>query len=158
MSVDHCEPWSDNRETDPDSSEDFPYSAGASFEFPVSADTLFLISRSLHQNQIYSYGQVNYSQSEEVSDSIKVGVTAFFWHEEYLDASKACLLKRDNDQTGVGIFASLISRTTTPASEYIYRPNGKGKRAAMSTESCASTSPSPCRTRKMAQPWQSTVS
>ncbi|KAJ7839778.1 hypothetical protein B0H13DRAFT_1911025 [Mycena leptocephala] len=104
MSVDHCEPWSNNGETDPDISEDFPYSADANFELPVSADTLFLISRSIQHRHVFSTGRVNYLQSEEVSDSIKVDITAFFWRQEYLDASKACLLTRDNDQTGVGIF------------------------------------------------------
>ncbi|KAF7363025.1 DUF4097 domain-containing protein [Mycena venus] len=104
MSVDHCEPWSDNGETDPDITEDFPYSADASFELPASADTLFLISRSVRNRRVFSTGRVNYLQSEEVSDSVKVDITAYFWHEEYLDASKACLLTRDDDQTGVGVF------------------------------------------------------
>jgi hypothetical protein len=119
MSVDHCEPWSNNGETDPDISEDFPYSADANFELPVSADTLFLISRSIQHRHVFSTGRVNYLQSEEVSNSIKVDITAFFWRQEYLDASKACLLTRDNDQTGVGIFVSLPSRITTRASKYL---------------------------------------
>ncbi|KAK7013835.1 54S ribosomal protein L16, mitochondrial [Favolaschia claudopus] len=102
MSAD-CASWSDSVETDPDITEEFPYSAEAAFELPVSADTLFLLSRS-HGRRPFSSGNINYVQSGEVSDSIKVDITAYFWHEKYLDASKACLLKRDDDHTGVGIF------------------------------------------------------
>ncbi|KAJ6564076.1 hypothetical protein B0H19DRAFT_991161 [Mycena capillaripes] len=104
MEVDHCATWSDIGEIDPDISEDFPYSADASFELPVSADTLFLISRSLPHSRIFASGRVNYLQSDDVSDNIKVDITAYFWHDKYLDASKACLLTREDDQTGVGIF------------------------------------------------------
>ncbi|KAJ6454153.1 hypothetical protein C8R45DRAFT_846739, partial [Mycena sanguinolenta] len=106
MDVDHCEPWSDTTETDPDVIEDFPYSADTSFELPVSADTLFLISRSVkhHNRNGISVGHVNFVQSEEVSDSVKVDITAYFYHDKYLERSKACLLKRDEDQIGVGIF------------------------------------------------------
>ncbi|KAJ7876737.1 hypothetical protein B0H14DRAFT_2501339 [Mycena olivaceomarginata] len=105
MSVDHCEAWSDIGETDPEITDDFPYSADASFELPVSADTLFLISRSVHQkHRVSSGGRVNYVQSDDVSDSIKVDITAFFWHDKFLDGAKACLLKRGDDETGVGIF------------------------------------------------------
>ncbi|KAF8195295.1 hypothetical protein K438DRAFT_1674007 [Mycena galopus ATCC 62051] len=104
MAEEHCGPWSDIVETDPDVTEDFPYSADASFELPVSADTLFLISRNAGHRRAFSTGRVNYLQSEEVSDSVKVDITAYFWHEEYLEHSKVCLLKHGEDQTGVGIF------------------------------------------------------
>ncbi|KAJ7142471.1 hypothetical protein C8R44DRAFT_658197 [Mycena epipterygia] len=106
VSVDHCAEWSNNGETD--ALEDFPYSADASFELPLSADTLFLISRSLRHRRggVFSTGLVDYVQSEDVSDSVKVDITAYFWHDEYLDASKACLIKRAEDQTGVGIFTN----------------------------------------------------
>ncbi|KAJ7215286.1 hypothetical protein B0H12DRAFT_1154746 [Mycena haematopus] len=102
-----CEPWSDIDETDPDLT-DFPYSADASFELPASADTLFLISRTVghsHRRTGFAAGHVNYLQSDEVSDSVKVDIKAYFWHEEYLDRAKVCLLKHNGgDQTGVGIF------------------------------------------------------
>ncbi|KAF7346802.1 54S ribosomal protein L16, mitochondrial [Mycena sanguinolenta] len=111
MVVDHCEEWSDIGDTDPDvmvdRDIDFPHYADASFELPVSADTLFLISRNSnprHRRGVYAGGHVSYVQSEEVSDSVKVDITAYFWHEKILGSSKACLLKRDEDQTGVGIF------------------------------------------------------
>lgn len=96
----HCAEWSDNGD------EGFPHSASASFEVPLSVDTLFLISRSLRQGSggVFSTGLVNYVQSEDVSDSVTVDVTAYFWLDESLAASKACLVKRDLDQAGVAIF------------------------------------------------------
>ncbi|KAJ7176885.1 hypothetical protein C8R46DRAFT_45945 [Mycena filopes] len=104
VAVDHCAEWSDIVETKV--LEDFPYSASTSFELPTSADTLFLISRSVHHGRVFSTGHVNYVQSDEVSEDVKVDITAYFWREEYLEASKTCLLKRDGDQTGVGIFTN----------------------------------------------------
>ncbi|KAJ7142508.1 hypothetical protein C8R44DRAFT_974229 [Mycena epipterygia] len=100
----HCAEWSGNG--DSDALEDFPYSADASFELPVSADTLFLISRSIRRSGTFSTGHVDYVQSEEVSDSVTVDVTAYFWLDEYLAASKACLVEREGDQAGVGIFTN----------------------------------------------------
>ncbi|KAJ7142526.1 hypothetical protein C8R44DRAFT_602709, partial [Mycena epipterygia] len=104
-----CAEWSGNGESD--ALEDFPYSAEASFELPLSADTLFLISSSLRHGRrggVPSTGLVDYVQSEDASarDSVKVEITAYFSLDEYLDASKACLIKRAEDQTGVGIFTN----------------------------------------------------
>ncbi|KAJ7142530.1 hypothetical protein C8R44DRAFT_865859 [Mycena epipterygia] len=101
----HCAEWSGNGESD--ALEDFPYSAGASFEVPLSVDTLFLISRSLRHGSggVFSTGLVNYVQSEAVSDSVTVDITAYFWLDESLAASKACLVERDSDQ-GVAIFTN----------------------------------------------------
>ncbi|KAJ7779077.1 hypothetical protein B0H16DRAFT_1501021 [Mycena metata] len=103
VTVDHCAEYSDPVETE---GGDYPlYSADASLELPASADTLFLISRSHHHGgRVFSTGNVNYLQSDEVTNTVKVDITAYFWREEHLQASKACLLKRDDDQTGVGIF------------------------------------------------------
>ncbi|KAJ6518558.1 hypothetical protein DFH09DRAFT_228372 [Mycena vulgaris] len=101
VSIDHCAEWSDISETDAD--EPFPYSAATSFELPVSADTLFLLSRSVGRG-VFATGRVNYVQSEDVSDSVQVDITARFWHQDHLDAAKTCLLTRDGDQSGVGIF------------------------------------------------------
>ncbi|KAJ7028832.1 hypothetical protein C8F04DRAFT_1118179 [Mycena alexandri] len=96
VTVDHCAEWSDPVETE--GAEHSLYSADASLELPASADTLFLISRSLHhRGRVFSTpGNVNYLQSDEVTDAVK----------EHLAASKACLLRRDGDQTGVGIFTN----------------------------------------------------
>ncbi|KAJ7511159.1 hypothetical protein B0H11DRAFT_1700386, partial [Mycena galericulata] len=103
ITVDHCAEWSNIGESD--ESEQFPYSADVHFELPLSADNLFLISRSVRHRGVFAAGRVNYVQSEDLeSDSVQVDITARFWLEEYLDASKACLLKRDENETGVGIF------------------------------------------------------
>ncbi|KAJ7038417.1 hypothetical protein C8F04DRAFT_1089081 [Mycena alexandri] len=105
VTVDHCAEWSDPVETE--GAEHSLYSADASLELPASADALFLISRSLHhRGGVFSTGNVNYLQSDEVTDAVKVDITAFFWREEHLAASKACLLRRGGDQTGVGIFTN----------------------------------------------------
>ncbi|KAJ7777698.1 hypothetical protein DFH07DRAFT_797566 [Mycena maculata] len=101
VSVDHCAEWSTSVASDV--VDDFPYAADASFELPVSAETLFLISRSA-RHRAFAAGHVNYVQSEDVSDTVKVDITARFWLDEYLDASKVCLLKRGEDESGVGIF------------------------------------------------------
>ncbi|KAJ7149237.1 hypothetical protein C8R43DRAFT_1007533 [Mycena crocata] len=104
VSVGHCIDWKNAGETD--FTDEFPYSAKASLELPLSSDTLFLISRSLRSHEIFATGRAHYLQSEEVSDSVKVDITAHFWRDGHLDASKACLLKRDGDQNGVGIFTN----------------------------------------------------
>ncbi|KAJ7116217.1 hypothetical protein C8R43DRAFT_113554 [Mycena crocata] len=104
VSVDHCVDWENAGESDV--MHEFPYSADASLELPLSSDTLFLISRNLRSRGIFAAGRAQYLQSEDVSDSVKVDITAHFWRDEHLDASKACLLKRDGDQNGVGIFTN----------------------------------------------------
>ncbi|KAJ6516722.1 hypothetical protein C8R47DRAFT_1063398 [Mycena vitilis] len=114
VAVDHCAEWSDNGETDPDTTvaDGFPYSASANFDLPVSAEALFLLARSLrhdhhghHGQNIFSTGHVNYLQSPDAGDSLTVDITAFYWHQKHLDAAKACLVTRD-EQTGVGFFTN----------------------------------------------------
>ncbi|KAJ7643275.1 hypothetical protein B0H17DRAFT_1104430 [Mycena rosella] len=101
VSVVHCAEWS--RVGESDAVEDFPYSADTSFELPVASDTLFLLSRSVGRG-VFAAGHVNFLQSEDVSDTVQVDVTAHFWLEEHLDGAKACLLTREKDQNCVGIF------------------------------------------------------
>jgi hypothetical protein len=100
--------WLEN-DTAPDltlADPNYPYSAEASFELPVTSDTLFLVSRSLMRNHggLFSGGGVEYVQSADISDSVKVDVTARFKNHEHLEASKACLLERNETAKGVGIF------------------------------------------------------
>ncbi|KAJ7230024.1 hypothetical protein GGX14DRAFT_538287 [Mycena pura] len=101
-----CAQWSDNDGSDAFYDKDYPYSADASFKLPVSSDTLFLLSRSVARNHggVISAGEVEYIQSDDVSDNVKVDITARYRDQEYLDATKVCLLTRDGDQNGVGIF------------------------------------------------------
>ncbi|KAJ6582576.1 hypothetical protein DFH09DRAFT_1309531 [Mycena vulgaris] len=108
VSVERCAAWSDIREAgaSADGDEPFPYAADASFALPVSADTLFLLSRSIGRD-VLAAGRVDYVQSADVSDTVQVDITARFWHEEHLDGAKTCLLARDGAwQTGVGIFTN----------------------------------------------------
>ncbi|KAJ7234970.1 hypothetical protein C8J57DRAFT_1089397 [Mycena rebaudengoi] len=106
--VHRCMQWLEN-DTAPDltlADPNYPYSAEASFELPVTSDTLFLVSRSLMRNHggLFSGGGVEYVQSADISDSVKVDVTARFKNHEHLEASKACLLERNETAKGVGIF------------------------------------------------------
>ncbi|KAJ7478249.1 hypothetical protein FB451DRAFT_1032641, partial [Mycena latifolia] len=101
VAIDHCAEWSNVGELDAD--EEFPYSADTSFELPVAANTLFLLSRHLGRGFLVG-GRVIFLQSEDVSDTVNVDVTAQFWHQEHLDATKACLLAHDGDKSGVGLF------------------------------------------------------
>ncbi|KAJ6536928.1 hypothetical protein B0H19DRAFT_962541 [Mycena capillaripes] len=87
--------------------EDYPYAAKASFELPVSSDTIFLLSRSIVQNHgknLFAGGGVEYVQSADISDSVTIDISARYWNHEYLEASKACLLERRGNEKGVGIF------------------------------------------------------
>ncbi|KAJ7661758.1 hypothetical protein B0H17DRAFT_1093877 [Mycena rosella] len=102
VSVDHCAEWSHVGESD--AVEDFPYSADTSFQLPVASDTLFLLSRSVGRG-VFVAGRVNFLQSEDILDTVQVDVTAHFWREEHLDGAKACLLSREKDQNGIGIFS-----------------------------------------------------
>ncbi|KAJ7784834.1 hypothetical protein DFH07DRAFT_947901 [Mycena maculata] len=86
----HCAGWSNIAESD--ALMGFPYSGDASFELPLSSDTLFLISPG------YATGYVNYLQSESISDSVRVTITAGFGLDKYLEISKVCLLKHKQDQ------------------------------------------------------------
>ncbi|KAJ6600695.1 hypothetical protein B0H10DRAFT_696271 [Mycena sp. CBHHK59/15] len=99
--IDHCAEWSDSVTSE----SEFPYSSDVSFELPVSSETLFLISReAMRRGSIFSTGRVNYVQSDDASESVMVDIRAFYWTEEHLNAAKACLLKRDGNENGVGIF------------------------------------------------------
>ncbi|KAJ6598593.1 hypothetical protein B0H10DRAFT_2231652 [Mycena sp. CBHHK59/15] len=113
--IDHCAEWSDGVT----SGSEFPYSSDVGFELPVSSETLFLISReAMRRGSIFSTGRVNYVQSDDASESVTVDITAFYWTEEHLNAAKACLLKRDGNENGVGIFVRISSPQTS--AEVIY--------------------------------------
>jgi hypothetical protein len=53
---------------------------------------------------MFSKGQVHYSQSEHVTGSVQVDITVHFGSKGDLNATKACLLTREKDEKGVGIF------------------------------------------------------
>ncbi|KAJ7230802.1 hypothetical protein C8J57DRAFT_1386949 [Mycena rebaudengoi] len=92
VSVDYCTEWSPKE----DSGE---YSSDARFELPMTAETLFLLTRStLRSDGVFASGSVHYSQSQNTSGLVSVHITASSFREESLGATQACL-------TGVGIFA-----------------------------------------------------
>ncbi|KAJ7280793.1 hypothetical protein C8J57DRAFT_1500997 [Mycena rebaudengoi] len=99
VSVDYCTKWSPKE----DSGE---YSSDARFELPMTAETLFLLARSeLRSDGIFASGKVHYSQSQNASGLVSVHITASSFREESLEATQSCLVRREGNQTGVGIFA-----------------------------------------------------
>ncbi|KAJ6562655.1 hypothetical protein B0H19DRAFT_1145277 [Mycena capillaripes] len=57
ISLQHCAEWSEMLESGP--VEHLPYSANVTFELPLSADALFLISRSVGPFGVYSKGSTS---------------------------------------------------------------------------------------------------
>ncbi|KAJ7073047.1 hypothetical protein C8F01DRAFT_1225807 [Mycena amicta] len=104
-----CVDW---HETDADAGSDpmYPFSAQASFELPVDADNIFLLTRSRirkHPGAIFSAGSVEVLQTSARDDTIKVDVTAQFRNHTHLEASRVCRLERRTEEAeehGVGIF------------------------------------------------------
>ncbi|KAJ7876367.1 hypothetical protein B0H14DRAFT_3543822 [Mycena olivaceomarginata] len=98
MSVDACAAWS---------VVEFSGTASARFELPVDSDAQFLIWRGVpgfDTRDLFWPGDVHYSQSKEVSDSIRVDITAWFRDEDELNNAKACPVSRAGDERGAGIF------------------------------------------------------
>jgi hypothetical protein len=78
----------------------FPHSAETSFDLPLSADNLFLLARGPQ-----SYGAVNVASSSNIGDQTKVHVTVSYYDRDVLKSgAKVCLIKRKNNEIGVGIF------------------------------------------------------
>ncbi|KAF9052405.1 hypothetical protein BDZ89DRAFT_1107651 [Hymenopellis radicata] len=74
------------------------------FALPVSSKSLFLISRGS-----FSVGGVYFSQSDEVSDDVKVEIDIGYneYHDD-LDLVKVCSVSRRDGQNGVRIFVHVI--------------------------------------------------
>ncbi|KAJ7616945.1 hypothetical protein DFH06DRAFT_104794 [Mycena polygramma] len=105
VSVEWCATWTNNG--DVAIAEDFPYSASANFELPLSAAGVFLLARSVPDgHSVFATGNVHYLQSTDAGDSITVNITARYRQPEYLNASETCLLTRVDDQIGVGFFTN----------------------------------------------------
>ncbi|KAJ7248037.1 hypothetical protein C8J57DRAFT_1475660 [Mycena rebaudengoi] len=91
VSVDYCTEWSPRE----DSGE---YSSDARFELPMTAETLFLLTRStLRSDGVFASGSVHYSQSQNTSGLVSVHITASSFREESLGATQACLAKWEHD-------------------------------------------------------------
>ncbi|KAJ7077644.1 hypothetical protein B0H15DRAFT_789487, partial [Mycena belliarum] len=107
VSLANCAAWSSVGETAFDDEGEYPFSANASFTLPVSAETLFLLSRhDPHQRALLAMGHVRFVQSEEAGEEVQVAVTAHFAHQKYLDGAKACVLKQGGEESGVGLFGN----------------------------------------------------
>jgi hypothetical protein len=84
----------------------FPFSAKTYFDLPLSYDTLFLLARGPQ-----SYGTVNIIASQSTSQVAKVYLTVNYFDRGIRDSgAKACLVKRTNNQLGIGIFVCVHTR------------------------------------------------
>lgn len=101
----HCvdaEEWNDSNVMDSTDDLNFRYASEASFDLPLSSATLFLISRGENLG-----GAVRVVTSEEqADDSAKVLISLRYYEEKVRDWTKVCLLSRDEDEDGVGVFVS----------------------------------------------------
>ncbi|KAJ6451226.1 hypothetical protein C8R47DRAFT_1170281 [Mycena vitilis] len=116
VSVEWCAIWTDNDHIA--TVEGFPYSAFANFELPLSAPGLFLLARGVPDAYNgFATGNINYLQSTDTRDSITVNITALYRQPKYLNASKTCLLTREDDEIGVGLFTNWQSDSTRRLAE-----------------------------------------
>ncbi|KJA28698.1 hypothetical protein HYPSUDRAFT_61555 [Hypholoma sublateritium FD-334 SS-4] len=90
--------WTDG----PDNGQHFK-TARTSFEIPLSADNIFFVSRGS-----LSAGLIEFvTSADQPKDSVTVNVIAEY-HREYIrDLAKACLVSRDGNQQGVGLFTPI---------------------------------------------------
>lgn len=77
----------------------YPYRVKTSFELPISAETLFLISSGALQS-----GSLQISTSSAVSDVAQVNITVHYFKEDILARAKVCEAERKSGEHGVGIF------------------------------------------------------
>lgn len=86
----------------PDNGVNYSKTSRTSFEIPLSADNIFFLSRGA-----LSAGVVELVTSpNQAKDSVTINVVAEY-HREYIrDLAKACLVSRDGNQQGVGLFVS----------------------------------------------------
>ncbi|KAF6747333.1 hypothetical protein DFP72DRAFT_919955 [Ephemerocybe angulata] len=78
----------------------YPAASTTSFELPLSADSLYLLSRGA-----YSGGSVDVvTSANQKQGSVTVVVTVKYFHEEMRDAVMVCRVERRKGDSGVGIF------------------------------------------------------
>ncbi|KAF6761046.1 hypothetical protein DFP72DRAFT_879920 [Ephemerocybe angulata] len=78
----------------------YPAASTTSFELPLSADSLYLVSRGA-----YSGGSVDVvTSANQKQGSATVVVTVKYFHEEMRDAVMVCRVERRKGDSGVGIF------------------------------------------------------
>ncbi|KAJ7126973.1 hypothetical protein C8R44DRAFT_110149 [Mycena epipterygia] len=82
----------------------FPYSAGASFVFPPPTETLLVLS---HGD--LSAGHLKITTST-VADTVHVHVTVHYSDRAVRDVAKVGLIKRNDGESGVGIFTPINYR------------------------------------------------
>ncbi|KAG2142310.1 uncharacterized protein EDB93DRAFT_1293449 [Suillus bovinus] len=77
------------------------------FTLPVDSDSLYLISRGAFQ-----YGTITVEQSTEASDDVIIRIRAAYFKEEAFENANICHLKRQENQNGIGIYASFFFLNT----------------------------------------------
>ncbi|RXW20424.1 hypothetical protein EST38_g5413 [Candolleomyces aberdarensis] len=80
----------------------YPFASKASFELPISSDSLYLLSRGA-----YASGRVDIlTSAAQKQDSAAVHVTVRYYHQEMRDLVKLCKISRRAGDRGVGIFST----------------------------------------------------
>ncbi|OBZ77938.1 54S ribosomal protein L16, mitochondrial [Grifola frondosa] len=103
-----------NWSMDPDPHGHSLHTAQASFELPISSDSLYLIARGA-----LSHGSIEISDSGEAgSDVVRVDISAFYYHEDALDRAEVCLLQPEEGKNGVGIFTPPRLPLLLPREDY----------------------------------------
>lgn len=74
------------------------------FTLPADADNLYLLSRG-----VSSVGSVEVHSSDADGDEVKVHVKALYEWQSIIDEAEVCLLKREKNEHGVGIFVSALT-------------------------------------------------
>ncbi|KAJ2918285.1 hypothetical protein MD484_g2129, partial [Candolleomyces efflorescens] len=78
----------------------YPFMSKASFELPISSDSLYLLSRGA-----YASGSVDIlTSTAQKQDSAAVHVSVYYHRQEIRDRVKLCKVSRSVGENGVGIF------------------------------------------------------
>ncbi|KAJ7033399.1 hypothetical protein C8F04DRAFT_1104620 [Mycena alexandri] len=86
-------------QTIPSPFSSFPYSASTTFDFALPSETLLLISK----GQLSS-GNLKIKTSTKITDAVQVKVTVHYHTTAVRDSAKICMIGRQKDEAGVGIF------------------------------------------------------
>ncbi|KAJ7133735.1 hypothetical protein C8R43DRAFT_956583 [Mycena crocata] len=77
----------------------FPYSVDLDFNFPLPSETLLLLSEGS-----LSAGNLKITSAYDLTDQVRVHVTVHYYGTAVRDTAKICLIKRENGESGLGIF------------------------------------------------------
>jgi hypothetical protein len=92
-----CHTWDWGHHNSHDTTNSFPYVASTSFDLPIDAAALFITSAGWSAG-----GQLKLQASPDVKDA-HIDVEIRYYRTEARDRASACLLKRGDNEHGVGV-------------------------------------------------------